>query len=378
MQGESWTLMTVTLEARTQPAQTMESSVCAQAAPSGLPPLIGLNLSDLEAIMAQWGESPFRARQIHSWIYVHHARSFETMTNLSKALRDRLSATYSIGQLTLAHKQVSQDGTAKYLFKLHDGQLVESVLMPFQERDSHSICVSTQVGCAVNCDFCATGKLGLKRHLTAAEIVEQLLYVSHDSGQTINNLVFMGQGEPLHNYEEVLAAIRLINQSAEMGMRHMTLSTAGLVPQILKLAEEKLQLTLAVSLHAPDDETRNRFMPINKKYPLAELMAALQQYYDSTQRRITIEYILLAGVNDQEHHARKLATLLRHLHCNINLIPFNPIHNSGYRRPARTDVVRFKNTLEQHSRHKVTIRIERGADIDAACGQLSNRFAEAL
>ncbi|MCA9842729.1 MAG: 23S rRNA (adenine(2503)-C(2))-methyltransferase RlmN [Cyanobacteria bacterium HKST-UBA03] len=342
--------------------------------PREIPRLIGMDLAALEAMLADWGEPAFRARQLHSWIYVHAVRDIEAMTNLSKGLRNRLHQDTRLGQLELVDKQISRDGTTKYLFRLEDGNVIESVWMPFQERESTSICVSTQVGCAVNCGFCATGKLGLKRHLSAAEIVEQLLYVRHDSGQPINNLVFMGQGEPLHNYDAFIEALRLINQSAELGMRHITVSTAGLVPQIRKLADEQLQLTLAVSLHAPDDDTRNRFMPINQRYPIAELMGALQYYYDQTHRRLTIEYILLAGLNDSDTHAQALGNLLETLHCNINLIPYNPIGAEyGFKRPDRLACLRFKRTLEAHSRHKVTIRLERGTDIDAACGQLANR-----
>jgi 23S rRNA (adenine2503-C2)-methyltransferase len=342
--------------------------------PPAKPILIGKSLTDMESMMKQLGEPAFRGRQLHSWVYVHAANDFDDMTSLGKGLRTQLKEKYQVGQLKLADKQVSRDGTIKYLFELSDGQLIESVMMPFQHRDSTSICLSTQVGCAVNCGFCATGKLGLKRNLTAAEMVEQLLFVTRDSGKDIKNLVFMGQGEPLHNYDEFIKALHLINQSAELGMRHMTVSTAGLVPQILKLADEGLQMTLAVSLHAPDDETRNRFMPINQRYPIKELMKALYVYYEKTRRRITVEYILLAGLNDTEQHAKALGKLLKDLHCNINLIPYNPIGAEyGFKRPQRVDSVRFKRTLEANTRHKVTIRLERGADIDAACGQLANK-----
>ncbi len=335
-------------------------------------PLIGYNLQALEALVKDLGEPKFRAQQLHSWIYVRTQRDFDQMTNLAKSLRVKLAEKYTVGQLSLVEKQVSQDGTIKYLFGLPDGQQIESVLMYFEERDVYAVCLSTQVGCAVNCDFCATGKLGFKRNLTAGEITEQLLYIRHDSGATVRNIVFMGQGEPLLNYDNTMEALHLINRSAEIGMRHMTISTSGIVPMINKLADEKLQLTLAISLHAPDNETRQKFMPINKKYPIETLIPALHRYVDKTGRRITIEYILLAGVNDTQGHAQKLNALLKTLHCNINLIPYNPIGEEyGYQRPSREQVLAFRDWVMEGS-HKVTVRIERGTDIAAACGQLQN------
>jgi 23S rRNA (adenine2503-C2)-methyltransferase len=344
-----------------------------------LPALIGLNKTELQAAMKDIGEPAFRADQLHSWLYVKAVRSFEDMSNMSKPLRQKLAAHYQVGQLTLVEKQKSNDGTCKYLFSLPDGEQIESVLMYFDKRDAYSICISTQVGCAVNCHFCATGKLGFKRQLSAAEIVEQLLFVRSDSGIEVKNLVFMGQGEPLLNYQEVLKSIHLLNQSAEIGMRHMTLSTSGIIPQIKRLAEENLQLTLAVSLHAADNETRERFMPINKKYPLEELLPVLHDYVNKTGRRLTIEYILLAGVNDTQQQAEKLAILLKNLHCNINLIPYNPIGEEyGFKRPSRDAIFSFKRWLEARAHQKVTVRIERGVDIAAACGQLKNNYNQAL
>lgn len=335
--------------------------------------LWGLSLPQLEEIVVEMGEPRFRAKQLHSWIYAHNTSEFALMTNLAKSFQDKLAESFTVGSLTIADKQVSDDGTIKYLFRLTDGQKVESVLMYFEERDVYAVCISTQVGCAVNCDFCATGKIGFKRHLTSTEIVEQLMQVRADSGAEIRNIVLMGQGEPLLNYDNTLDAIRVINQSAEVGMRHITLSTSGIVSAINRLANEKLQLTLAVSLHAADNETREKFMPINKKYPLEELIPSLHNYVEKTGRRVTIEYILLADVNDTPEQARKLLTLLKGLHCNINLIPYNPIGEQyGYERPSRERVHAFKNLLEKGP-HKITVRIERGADIAAACGQLSNQ-----
>lgn len=336
--------------------------------------LVGYDLPALEALMTELDEPRFRAQQLHSWLYVKNERDFDRMTNLAKGLRAKLAEQYSVGALRIADKQVSRDGTIKYLFALADGQQVESVLMYFEERNVHAVCLSTQAGCAVNCDFCATGKLGFKRQLTTAEIVEQLQFVQHDAGVRVRNVVLMGQGEPLLNYDNTLKAVHLMNRSAEIGMRHITLSTSGIVPGIDRLADEKLQLTLAVSLHAPDNETREAIMPINKKYPLEVLMPSLFRYVEKTGRRITIEYILLAGVNDSKAHASRLNTLLKGLLCNVNLIPYNPIGDRyGYERPARDQVLAFRDWLEPGG-HKVTVRIERGTDIAAACGQLQNRY----
>ena len=268
---------------------------------------------------------------------------------------------------------MSQDGTTKYLFRLPDGKVVESVLMYFEERGTYAICLSTQVGCAVNCSFCATAKLGFMRNLTISEIVEQYVYVQHDSEKEVRNLVFMGQGEPLLNYDNLLSATQLLNRSAEVGMRHITISTSGIVPRIYDLANEDLQLTLAVSLHAPDDAIRESIMPINKKWPLAELMPALHHYVSSTGKRLTIEYILLQGVNDSIEHASLLGELLQDLKCNVNLIPYNPIGDAyGFKRPSNNAVHRFKDVLQTYGK-KVTIRVERGTDIAAACGQLANK-----
>lgn len=336
------------------------------------PALIGHDLPALEQLVSSLDEPKFRARQLHSWLYVHTERDFERMTNLAKSLRAKLAEEYTVGCLEIAQKQVSADGTIKYLFTLPDGQQVESVLMYFEERDVYAVCLSTQVGCAVNCDFCATGKLGFKRNLSVPEIVDQLMAVRSDSRANVRNIVFMGQGEPLLNYDNTMAAIRIINQSAEIGMRHITVSTSGIIPTIDRLAGEDMQLTLAVSLHAPDNETRERIMPITKKYPVEELIASLHRYVDKTGRRVTIEYILLAGVNDTPAHARNLTALLKGLHCNINLIPYNPIGQQyDYERPSREQVQAFRDVLLAGPQ-KVTVRVERGVDIAAACGQLQN------
>jgi 23S rRNA (adenine2503-C2)-methyltransferase len=336
-------------------------------------PLIGKSLDELRTLVTDMGEPAFRAEQLHQWLYVKCVRHLDQMTNLKKTFREKLAERYQVGVLTVAQKQVSQDGTTKYLFRLPDGKVVESVLMYFEERGTYAVCLSTQVGCAVNCGFCATGKLGFMRNLSVAEIVEQYLYVQGDSGKEVRNIVFMGQGEPMLNYEALMRAIHILNISAEVGMRHMTISTSGIVPRIYDLATEDLQLTLAISLHAPDNATREAIMPLNKKWPLEELMPALHHYVGVTGKRLTIEYILLAGVNDQPSHAHALGKLLQGLKCNINLIPYNPIGEAyGYERPSRNAIYRFKEIAAAYGK-KVTVRVERGVDIAAACGQLANQ-----
>lgn len=336
-------------------------------------PLIGMTADELRQLVHEMGEPAFRADQLHHWLYVKCVRDWDAMTNLAKGFRQKLAERYAIGCLEIAEKQVSEDGTIKYLFRLPDGQLVESVLMHFRDRDSYSICISSQVGCAVDCNFCATGKLGFKRHLTTAEIVEQYLYVQHDSGQEVRNIVFMGQGEPLLNYDNVLSSVRILNQSAEVGIRRITLSTSGIVPKIDQLAEENLQLVLAISLHAADNDTRSKIMPLNRKWPLEELIPALHRYVGKTGRRLTIEYILLAGVNDSPQQAHQLGQLLKGLKCNVNLIPYNPIGDEyGFKRPSRQSVEQFMTIVSRYGK-KVTARMERGRDIAAACGQLANK-----
>lgn len=358
-------------------AQLQTSIIADMPITAPLEPLLGKSLEELRALVRELDEPAFRADQLHQWIYVHCVRDFEQMTNLKKTFRDKLMAKYQVGSLTVAEKQVSQDGTTKYLFRLPDGKVVESVLMFFEERGTYAVCLSTQVGCAVNCDFCATGKLGFKRNLSVSEIVEQYVYVQSDSQKEVRNIVYMGQGEPMLNYDNLMQATHILNKSAEVGIRHITISTSGIVPRIYDLAELDLQLTLAVSLHAPDNATREAIMPINKKWPLEELMPALHHYVSSTGRRLTIEYILLAGVNDQPSHAHDLGKLLQGLKCNVNLIPYNPIGDGyGYKRPSGNAIHRFKDVLMTYGK-KVTLRVERGVDIAAACGQLANKVQNA-
>lgn len=335
--------------------------------------LIGKTAEELKELVISLGEPGFRAEQLHHWLYVKSIRDFDQMTNLAKGFKAKLSEQHQPGCLTIDTKQVSTDGTIKYLFRLPDGKVVESVLMYFEDRGTYAVCISTQVGCAVDCKFCATGKLGFMRNLSVAEIVDQYVYVQSDSGKEVRNIVFMGQGEPMLNYDNLMKSIHILNKSAEVGIRHITISTSGIVPKIYKLAEENLHLTLAVSLHAPNDEVRETFMPINRKWPINELMDSLFDYVKVTGRRLTIEYILLAGINDQPAHAHELGKLLEGLKCNVNLIPYNPIGDDyGFKRPSRNACHIFRSIVAEYGK-KVTIRVERGCDIDAACGQLANK-----
>ncbi len=347
--------------------------------PSALPTLIGKTEAELIEAMQALGHPRFRGEQLHNWLYVRCVSSFEAMTNLSKAFRQELAERFQIGSLKIVSKQISADGTIKYLFQCADGNVIESVLMYFEERGSYALCISTQVGCAINCSFCATGKIGLKRHLSASEIVEQYVQVQGDSGQEIRNVVYMGQGEPLHNYENTVKSLKLLNESCEVGMRRITVSTSGLVDHIEKLAKEEMPLTLALSLHAPNNALRSQIMPINKRWPLEKLIPALERYLASTNRRLTMEYIMIDGLNDTPEHAHELGQLIRHLKCNINLIPYNPIAKDlpravGYRRSSNSAIRTFMHILLEQYHKKVTVRLERGVDIDAACGQLANRY----
>ncbi len=341
--------------------------------------LSGLSLSELKQFMKSLGEPAFRADQIHSWIYAKWVKSFDEMTNLSTDLRKKLNEVACLSALEIATLKVSRDGTRKYLFRLPDGKLVESVLMCFQDRDTLSACVSSQVGCAVGCTFCATGYLGFMRNLSAQEIVDQVLSIQRESGKRVSNLVYMGQGEPLLNTEQVIDSIDTMIHSVGIGGRHITVSTSGIIPGIEQLRDENLPVTLALSLHAPDKQTREEVVPITRKYPIPELVKSLKQYVETTKRRVTIEYVLLKDVTDSEEQARQLADLVRDLHCNINLIPYNPTFAEDgaalYDRPSRDAQLRFKR-LAEGSGKTVTIRLERGTDIEAACGQLHNAYKE--
>ena len=334
--------------------------------------LSGLRLAEIEQIMEGYGATKFRAKQIHNWIYAKSVSNIDEMSNLSKDFREELKKDFVVTESKIKVKQVSKDGTIKYLVEYPDGECVETVLMRFDNRANLTACVSSQVGCAVNCSFCATGKGGFRRNLSYKEIIEQVLTIQRDTGLKVTNIVFMGQGEPMLNLDNVLKALEIFNEDFQIGARRITISTSGIIPGIDKLAEMELQSTLAISLHAPNHDLRKEIMPIENKYQISDLKQSLLNYVDKTGRRITIEYILIHGYNDTPSVAKELAYLLKDLKCNINLIPYNSVIENDYKKPSSTDIMKFKYLLE-HSGKKVTVRLERGADIDAACGQLRGK-----
>ena len=334
--------------------------------------LSGLTLDEIEKITDELHASKFRARQIHNWIYLKSVSSIDEMTDLSVKFREELKKIAVVTNIKIKVKQTSSDGTLKYLLEFPDGECVETVLMRFDNRANLTACVSSQVGCAVNCSFCATGKRGFIRNLTYKEIIEQVLTIQRDTGLKVTNIDFMGQGEPLLNLDNVLKAMKIFNENFQIGARRITVSTAGIIPKIKELANTEMQSTLAISLHAPNHEIRKQIMPVENKYPLPELKQALKNYIDKTGRRITVEYLLIKDLNDTLESAKQLVQYLHDLKCNINLIPYNPTAKNDYQRPSNNSIMRFKSLLEQSGK-KVTVRLERGSDIDAACGQLSGK-----
>ena len=334
--------------------------------------LAGLSLEEIIKLTEELNASKFRAKQIHNWIYFKSVSSIDEMTDLSKSFREELKQKAVVTDTKIKVKQESSDGTLKYLIEYPDGECVETVLMRFDNRANLTACVSSQVGCAVNCSFCATGKRGFIRNLTYKEIIEQVLTIQRDTGLKVTNIVFMGQGEPLLNLDNVLKALEIFNNDFQIGARRITISTSGIIPKINELANHELQSTLAISLHAPTHDVRKKIMPIEEKYPLDALKKALLNYVEKTGRRITVEYILIHGFNDTPEVAKELAVLLRGIKCNINLIPYNSVIENDYKKPSNNDIMKFKYLLE-HSGKKVTVRLERGADIDAACGQLRGK-----
>lgn len=334
--------------------------------------LSGMSLEEIEKLVLELKASKFRAKQIHNWIFLKSVSSIDEMTDLSKQFREEFKQIAQVTNTKIKVKQVSADGTIKYLIEYPDGECVETVLMRFDNRANLTACVSSQIGCSVNCSFCATGKRGFIRNLTANEIIEQVLTIQRDTGLKVTNIVFMGQGEPLLNLDNVLKALDIFNNDFQIGARRITISTSGIIPQIKKLAEKELQSTLAISLHASNHAVRKQIMPIENKYPIDELISALKMYVEKTGRRITVEYILIKDLNCTMESAKELAHLLHGLKCNINLIPYNPVTKTDYEKPSNNEIMKFKYLLE-HSGKKVTVRLERGADIDAACGQLSGK-----
>lgn len=332
----------------------------------------GMGLAELTQLVQELGEPAYRGRQLMEWLYRHGVTDLEAMTNLPKGLRERLAQRIWAASAAVARVQVSRDGTRKYLLRLPDGEMVEAVLIPEGKR--RTACLSSQIGCGIGCRFCATALLGLIRNLTPGEIVGQLAAIQRESGQRVTNVVMMGMGEPLANYTNVIRALHLMNDPLGFGLgaRRLTVSTVGIVPRIRELAREDLQVGLAVSLHAPDDETRDRLVPINRRYPVHELLDACREYVALTHRRVTFEYVLLRGVNDSPAAARRLAALLDGLLCHVNLIPFNPVPETGFERPDKAVVQAFHQELAARS-IPATVRRSRGSDIDAACGQLRRR-----
>ncbi|MTI79805.1 MAG: 23S rRNA (adenine(2503)-C(2))-methyltransferase RlmN [Firmicutes bacterium] len=335
--------------------------------------LTDLDVAEMENLLLCMGEKPFRGRQICQWVLQKGVKEFNQMSNISKDLRQKLQQATKLGGLNILARQQSDDGnTIKYLFEFPDGEAVESVLM--KHSYGRSACVSTQVGCRMGCRFCASTLEGMVRNLTAGEIYDQVLGIQHDTGERVSHVVLMGSGEPLDNYHNTIKFIKNITApyGLQISVRHITLSTCGIVPGIKQLAQEKMQITLAVSLHAPNDQLRDQIMPINRKYPLGQLIPACKQYAEHTGRRVTFEYSLMRGVNDREDHAVELGELLRGMLCHVNLIPVNPVKEREYDRTSREQIDKFKKVLEQ-SRVNATVRKEMGADIDAACGQLRRK-----
>ena len=335
--------------------------------------LYSLNLEQLEALMKRWGEPRFRAKQLWSWLYDQRARSFDEMSNLPKMLREQLTEEATLGSLTLEAEQTSIDGTVKRLYRLEDGQLIESVLMEYND-ERRTACISSQAGCAMGCVFCATGQMGFSRHLTASEIFEQAMLFARDleaQGERLSNVVLMGMGEPFHNYDPVIEAIHRLMSDLGIGARHITVSTVGLVPMIRRFADEGLQVTLAVSLHAATDAEREALLPVNKRWPLRELIGACHYYVEKSGRRITFEWALIQGENDTPEQAHALGRLLRGLKCHVNLIPLNPTEGYHHGPSAAGRIDAFIAVLEEYH-VSATVRVRRGIDIDAGCGQLKS------
>lgn len=346
----------------------------------------GLFPEEIGAWLVQQGEKSFRGKQVFQWLQARCVRSYDQMTDLSQALRTKMAEAWPIRPLRIPKEQVSRDGTRKYLFELEDGQCIETVLMAHTEETGHvrhTLCLSTQVGCAMGCTFCATGEGGFMRNLTAAEIVGQVLDVTASRREEkpdfeVHNLVYMGMGEPLLNYDAVLKSIRLLNhpQGQQIGIRRITLSTCGIPDQIRRLAGEGLDIVLALSLHSPDQELRSELMPVNRRYPLTEVMDACRAYVRATGRRMTFEYTMIQGVNMGSQHAEMLCRLLKGIQCNVNLIPVN-VGSHGFKKPGRMAQEAFRKLLTEGGLEAV-IREEKGSDIAGACGQLAGQTKQGV
>ena len=342
-----------------------------------LPSLTGLSHEELTSWLKEQGEPAFRANQILDWMWKKKADSIDAMSNLPAALREKLTSSFRLASLTHTHTQGSADTTRKFLFKLHDGRYVESVLIPANPAlyggasDRRTLCVSSQVGCAYGCKFCASGLAGFTRNLDASEIAGQVLAAEQLSNERVDNIVFMGMGEPLANINNLLAAINLITneKTLHLGARHLTISTSGLVPQIRQLAEHPQQIRLAISLHGATDEIRQQIMPVNRKWPLAELFDALDYWNSHKNQKLTLEYILIENINDSLEQATILARVARRLRAKVNLIPYNTVEGLEWKRPNDKQCRAFRDILK-NAGVQATLRLEKGHDIDAACGQL--------
>ena len=322
--------------------------------------------------MKNYGEKKYRAEQIFHWIYKENVTAFDEMTNISEALREKLKQNFDLHVFKIIKKQVSKDGTKKYLFDVLDNNAIESVLMEY--KYGKTICVSTQIGCKMGCKFCASTGVKFARNLEAGEIVEQLLAIERDEKIHISNLVFMGIGEPLDNYDNVIKAVKILNnpKGINMGARHISISTSGLVPKIYKLADENLQCTLSISLHSASNEKRSNMMPVNNIYNIQELIKACKYYIEKTNRRISFEYALAKDNNDNLQDAEELVKLLKGMLCHVNLIPINKIEDGKFTKSTNENIIKFRDYLNEHG-IVATIRREVGADIDAACGQLRKK-----
>lgn len=334
--------------------------------------IYSLRPDELEVWLKEHGEKPFRAAQIYDWLYNKRVKTFEEMLNLSKGLREKLEANFALTTLSTIVKQESKDGTIKFLFQLQDGYSIETVLM--RHDYGNSICVTTQVGCRIGCTFCASTLGGLKRHLMAGEIVEQVVKVQQQLDETnerVSSIVIMGIGEPFDNYDAMMNFLKIVNndKGLNIGARHITVSTSGIVPKIYQFADEGMQINFAVSLHAPNQEARQKLMPIARAYKLDELLEAVRYYTKKTGRRVTFEYGLMSGENDSVEVAEELSALIKNIKCHVNLIPINYVPERDYIRTSRSKIFEFEKTLKKNGIN-VTIRREQGADIAAACGQL--------
>ena len=330
------------------------------------------NLDELKQLMVELGEKPYRAEQIFKWIFIENVTSFDEMTNISIDLRNKLKENFDLHIFNILQKQVSKDGTKKYLFDVLDGNAIESVLMEY--KHGFTICVSSQIGCKMGCKFCASTGVKFARNLSSGEIVEQLLAVQRDENIKISNLVFMGIGEPLDNYDNVMKAIKILNnqKGINMGARHISISTSGLVPKIYKLADEDLQCTLSISLHSSNNKKRSEMMPVNDVYNIEDLIKACKYYIEKTNKRISFEYALAKEDNDNLKDAKELVKLLNGMLCHVNLIPINRIENGKYSKSTNENIMKFRDYLNEKG-IVATIRRELGSDIDAACGQLRKK-----